>query len=342
MARAARPHRRGGRSPARSPSCSACSPCCSRRSRRPAASASPAPSASSSRRRSRSSCCRPRWCSSVAGSSGRGCPTSATPCWSTPTPRSGTASATPSPAGRAPSSSAPSLALAVLASGTLSISTGLDPADQFLQQPEAISAAERLGESFPAGTSDPVQVVTRDEPEQVLAAVEEVDGVDSARVTPRGDGVARIDAVPDAEPGSDAAQAVVVDVRAAVADFDDTHVGGGDAEALDASDYAARDRLLDPAADPAAGAGRAAAAAALGRRAAAAGGHRRRDVRRQHGRLVVALPRRLRLRRDGHRRAAAGVPVPGRARRRLQHLPRHPGPRGGARARHPRRACSAR
>ena len=136
------------------------------------------------------------------------------------------------------------VALAALASGTLSITTGLDPSDQFLQKPEAISAAERLGESFPAGTSDPLQVVTRDEPKQVLTAVEDVDGVSSARITTTGDGVARIDAVPDAEPGSDAAQAIVVDVRGAVADFTDTHVGGGDAEAVDAKDYAARDRLL--------------------------------------------------------------------------------------------------
>lgn len=134
--------------------------------------------------------------------------------------------------------------LAVLSLGTLSITTGLDPADQFLEQPEAISAAERLGESFPAGTSDPIQVVTRDEPEQVLGAVEQVEGVDSARVTTEADGIARIDAVPDAEPGSDAAQAVVLDVRDAVADFDDTHVGGGDAEALDAEEYAASDRML--------------------------------------------------------------------------------------------------
>ncbi len=135
-------------------------------------------------------------------------------------------------------------ALAVLASGTFGITTGLDPSDQFLQKPEAISAAERLGQSFPAGTSDPLQVVTRDAPETVLAAVEKVDGVDSARVTATGDGIARIDAVPDATPGSDAAQAVVVDVRAAVADFDDTYVGGGDAESLDAGDYAASDRLV--------------------------------------------------------------------------------------------------
>jgi RND superfamily putative drug exporter len=134
--------------------------------------------------------------------------------------------------------------LALLAVGTTSITTGLDPADQFLQRPEAIAAAERLGESFPAGTSDPVQVVTRAEPEQVLAAVEAVDGVDSARISTSADGIARIDAVPDAAPGSDAARTVVLDVRDAVADLADTHVGGGDAEALDAADYAAQDRLL--------------------------------------------------------------------------------------------------
>ena len=36
----------------------------------------------------------------------------------------------------------------------------------------------------------------------------------------------------------------MLDVRDAVADFDDTHVGGGDAEALDAEEYAASDRQL--------------------------------------------------------------------------------------------------
>lgn len=136
------------------------------------------------------------------------------------------------------------VALAVLASGTASITTGLRPADQFLQRPEAIAAAERLGESFPAGTSDPIQVATRADAQQVLAAVEDVDGVASARVTTSAGGISQVDAVPDAEPGSEAAQALVADVRAAVADFDDTHVGGGDAEAVDAKDYAERDRLV--------------------------------------------------------------------------------------------------
>lgn len=136
------------------------------------------------------------------------------------------------------------VALAALASGTLSITTGLRPADQFLERPEAIAAAERLGESFPAGTSDPIQVVTRDDAEQVLTTVEEIDGVSSARITTSADGISQIDAVPDAEPGSSQARALVGDVRDAVADFDDTHVGGGDAEAVDAKDYAAKDRLV--------------------------------------------------------------------------------------------------
>ncbi len=135
-------------------------------------------------------------------------------------------------------------ALAVLASGTLFITTGLDPADQFLETPEAIAAAERLGESFPAGTSDPIQVVTRDDPQAVVAAVETIDGVTSASVTAEGGGVAQVDIVTESAPGSDATLAIVADVRTAVADMTDTHVGGGDAEAIDERDYAAQDRML--------------------------------------------------------------------------------------------------
>lgn len=134
--------------------------------------------------------------------------------------------------------------LGLLAVGATGITTGLDPADQFLQRPEAIAAAERLGESFPAGTSDPVQVVTRAGPQLVVTAAEEIDGVTSARVTSEGGGVAQVDVVPDARPGSDEAQAVVTGLRRAVADLDETHVGGGDAEALDGGEYAERDRWV--------------------------------------------------------------------------------------------------
>ena len=135
-------------------------------------------------------------------------------------------------------------ALAVLATGTLSITTGLDPSDQFLEKPEAISAAERLGESFPAGTSDPIQVVTRDDPQAVVTAVEGIEGVTSAAVNGQGDGVAQVDIVTSSAPGSDATRAIVTDIRSAVAEMSDTHVGGGDAQSIDARDYAGQDRVL--------------------------------------------------------------------------------------------------
>ena len=43
--------------------------------------------------------------------------------------------------------------LVVMSLGALQIETGLSEADQFLETPEAISAAERLAESYPAGSS---------------------------------------------------------------------------------------------------------------------------------------------------------------------------------------------
>jgi RND superfamily putative drug exporter len=134
--------------------------------------------------------------------------------------------------------------LAVLASGNLFIETGLRPADQFLEKPEAIAASERLADSFPAGISDPVQVITRADVEEVQDTVAGVEGVDAVRVTNQGDGVARIDAVLSAAPGSAGALDAVEDIRDAVADYDDTHVGGGDAEALDDKTWAQRDRVV--------------------------------------------------------------------------------------------------
>lgn len=136
------------------------------------------------------------------------------------------------------------LGLAVLTVGLLQVETGLRPADQFLETPEAIVAADRLSESFPAGTSDPARVLTRDDAEEVLATVEEVDGVSSARITTRAEGVARIDAVLAARPGSDEARATVLDLRADLAPYTDTHVGGGDAQSIDEREAAQRDRVV--------------------------------------------------------------------------------------------------
>ena len=106
---------------------------------------------------------------------------------------------------------------------------------------------------------------------------------------------------------------------------------------------AERDRLVHHPADPRAGAGRAGAAAALGRGAAAAGRHRGGDLPRPASALSWWLfTEVLGFERARRRGAAAGVPVPGRARRRLQHLPGHPGRARRRASTAPARACCAR
>lgn len=137
-----------------------------------------------------------------------------------------------------------SLAVVVtLASGTLGISLGLDGAAAFKAAPESVVAAERLGESFPAGTSDPVQVLTRDDAEAVARTAREVGGVDTATVTATGD-VSLVEVVLSAAPGSDAAEQAVGALRSALDGYTDTAVGGTEALAVDRTDATRRDLLV--------------------------------------------------------------------------------------------------
>jgi putative drug exporter of the RND superfamily len=134
--------------------------------------------------------------------------------------------------------------LAVLASGLFGMRLGLDEADQLLDRPEAVTAAERLAESFPAGTVEPTQVVTRADGKEVLDRVDDAEGVGSARITGSGNGVTQIEAVLSAEPGSAEARASVERLRSALDDVPTTYVGGNEAEAIDARSAAERDLLL--------------------------------------------------------------------------------------------------
>jgi RND superfamily putative drug exporter len=131
--------------------------------------------------------------------------------------------------------------LGVMAGGITQIQTGLDEADQFLQKPEAIAAGERLAESFPAGAADPAYVVTRGDGDAVATALRGVEGVSAVRIGATGNGITEVDAVIDAEPGSDAASDTVLAMRDAVSPMPATHVGGTEAIALDASDSNRRD-----------------------------------------------------------------------------------------------------
>jgi RND superfamily putative drug exporter len=134
--------------------------------------------------------------------------------------------------------------LAIMAGGVDRIETGLDRADQFLEKPEAIAASERLAESFPAGAADPTEVVTRADGQEVLGIVEQNEAVQSAAIAQQGNGVTKVDAVLAAAPGSTAAEDAIHALRAALSDFDDTHVTGSEATAIDARDGAARDRKV--------------------------------------------------------------------------------------------------
>jgi RND superfamily putative drug exporter len=137
--------------------------------------------------------------------------------------------------------------LVLVALPALGINTGLSQSEQFLDEPEAITAAQRLSESFPAGSSEPAQVLSRAPEKELLAAVEGSGVVDSARVTASGDGIVQVDAVLDAEPGTDAAGEAVEQLRqdlAAAELPEPAYVGGSDATRIDADDAAGRDRQL--------------------------------------------------------------------------------------------------
>ncbi|MGY0005291.1 MMPL family transporter [Micromonospora sp. I033] len=125
------------------------------------------------------------------------------------------------------------LLLAALALGGLGIRTGLSETEQFRVKPEAVAGAETLARAFPAGTTQPVAVLTNPgAAPAVLAAAGAVDGVASARPGAAGDRVAQVDVVLAAEPGTTASDRAVEALREAVAAVPDSApptVAGADA-----------------------------------------------------------------------------------------------------------------
>ncbi len=135
--------------------------------------------------------------------------------------------------------------LVTMALGALGLRTGLAQDEQFLDTPESIAAQSTLSSAFPGGTASPTTVVASPaEAEAVAAAASEVDGVQSATVSPGGDdSTAEVRVVLESDPGSADALATIEDLRTAVHDVDpDSLVGGPDAEAVDEAATAASDR----------------------------------------------------------------------------------------------------
>ncbi|PWU56697.1 hypothetical protein DLJ47_05215 [Micromonospora sp. S4605] len=110
------------------------------------------------------------------------------------------------------------LLLAALSLGGLGIRTGLSETEQFRVKPEAVTGAETLARAFPAGTTQPVAVLTA--PAAVPAvtqAAAAVPGVASARPGEAGAEVAQVDVVLDAEPGTANSDRTIEALRDAVA-----------------------------------------------------------------------------------------------------------------------------
>ncbi|BCJ61286.1 membrane protein [Micromonospora endophytica] len=154
------------------------------------------------------------------------------------------------------------LLLAGLALGGLGLRTGLSETEQFRVQPEAVTGAQTLARAFPAGTTQPVAVMTSpDAVPAVTDAAAGVPGVASARPGPAGPTVAQVDVVLDAEPGTQAADRTLTELREAVAavpgsappapagvdDLTGAVVGGTVAGTYDSAQADARDlRLILP------------------------------------------------------------------------------------------------
>ncbi|MFD6567487.1 MMPL family transporter [Micromonospora profundi] len=110
-----------------------------------------------------------------------------------------------------------------LALGGLGIRTGLSETEQFRAQPEAVTGAQTLARAFPAGSTQPVAVITT--PAAVRAVTDVaagVPGVASARPGDAGDAVAQVDVVLEAEPGTAASDRAVEALREAVAAVPDS------------------------------------------------------------------------------------------------------------------------
>ncbi|MET8122138.1 efflux RND transporter permease subunit [Micromonospora sp. NPDC005189] len=110
-----------------------------------------------------------------------------------------------------------------LALGGLGIRTGLSETEQFRAEPEAVVGAQTLAGAFPAGSTQPVAVITT--PTAVRAVTDvatSVPGVASARPGDASDTVAQVDVVLDAEPGTTASDRAIEALRAAVAAVPDS------------------------------------------------------------------------------------------------------------------------
>ena len=137
--------------------------------------------------------------------------------------------------------------VAVMAVGLIGADFSLANADQFRDEPEAITGQKLIAESYPAGASQPNTVIANiDSTDAVQAAIAATPGVAAVRIDGQTDSLVAFAATLDADPSSDAAYATIERLRDnvhAVAGAD-AIVGGPDASSLDIQNANERDRMV--------------------------------------------------------------------------------------------------
>jgi len=139
------------------------------------------------------------------------------------------------------------LTLGVLTTGLVGTPIGLSLIDQFRVSADSVDGFKTLAKHYPSGVTDPTRVVAPTaSTEAIAAAIQSTPGV--ASVTPAGvsdTGLTQWQVVLNAEPASTAAFDAIAALRDSVHTVDSAAmVGGTDAQALDASTTAIRDRWV--------------------------------------------------------------------------------------------------
>jgi len=139
------------------------------------------------------------------------------------------------------------VALGALASGLLFVQVGLSQNERFIEKPEAVVGQEILAEAFSAGSSSPAVVIASvDDADEVVSALDQLEGVDAAIAGESTEDIVQIDVVLAADPESAAAFATIDRMRIELDSVGsgDGLVGGLDARALDVSEAQERDQAL--------------------------------------------------------------------------------------------------
>jgi putative drug exporter of the RND superfamily len=124
------------------------------------------------------------------------------------------------------------LVLGGLALGVTQLQVGLSQTEQFTAKPEAVVGQELIAEAFPAGSGSPAIVMTdTDNVDEVTAAAESVDGVESVTVGESTDGMTELIVVLDSAAETPESFATIEALRAEV--HAQALVGGLDAQQLD-------------------------------------------------------------------------------------------------------------